>query len=152
MTVCSRYSKDEEEAKEIMNDAFVKVFTKLEKYNNTLSFKAWINKILVNTAIDYFRKNQTVPQTVDLIHAQFVETSEGIVDELSAKELLKLVQKLSPAYRMVFSLYVIEGFKHAEIAQQLEISPGTSKSNLAKARMKLRTLIHSLGDKKSKYG
>lgn len=152
MTICSRYAQNREEAKEIMNDGFLKVFTKIDKYKDTLSFKAWINKIMVNTAIDHYRKNQRVPPTVDLVHAQFVEQGHGVLEELSLKDLLKLIQRLSPSYRMVFNLFIIEGFKHEEIAQRLGISVGTSKSNLAKARIKLKALLHSLDDKKSKYG
>ena len=152
MTICFRYAQHSEEAREILNDGFVKALTKLDQYTPTLSFKAWLNKILVNTAIDHYRKKQSSPQTVDLIYAQHIETSAGILDELSTQDILKMVQQLSPAYRMVFSLYVVEGFKHKEIAQKLGISVGTSKSNLAKARIKLKAMMQLLDEKKSKYG
>ncbi len=152
MTVCSRYAQNREEAREIMNDSFVKVFTKLDQYNFSLSFKAWLNKILVNTSIDHYRKYQSKPRTVDLVHAQYLESKNSIIENLSAKEILGLVQKLSPAYRMAFNLYVVEGFRHAEIAEKLGISEGTSKSNLAKARLKLKMMIQSLEDKQTKYG
>ncbi len=152
MTVCSRYAHDREEAREILNDGFLKVFTNLNQYDSSRSFKAWFNRILVNTCIDYFRKNKSNPQVVDLIHAQHVEVSPTAIQQLSAAEISALVQKLSPSYRMVFNLYVVDGFKHKEIAEKLGISIGTSKSNLAKARVKLKAMIHSLEDKKSKYG
>lgn len=152
MTICSRYARDREEAKEIMNDGFVKIFTKLDQYSLAQSFKAWVSRIFVNTAIDHYRKYQSKPKTVDLIHAQHVEADNLILSHLSAGELLQLVQKLSPAYRVVFNLYVVEGFKHHEIAERLGISSGTSKSNLAKARLKLKTMIQLMENKKAKYG
>ncbi len=152
MTICSRYAQNREEAKEIMNDGFVKIFTKLDQYNFSLSFKAWLNKIMVNTAIDHYRKYQSKPKTVDLIHAQHIETDHSILNNLSAKEIMALVQKLSPSYRMAFNLHVVEGYKHHEIAEKLGISSGTSKSNLAKARLKLKVMIQALNQKKTKYG
>lgn len=152
MTICSRYARDREEAREILNDGFLKAFTHLEQYDASRSFKAWLNRILVNTCIDYFRKNRTNPQLVDLIHAQHVEVEPIVIQQLSAAEISNLVQKLSPGYRMVFNLHAVEGFKHTEIAEKLGITVGTSKSNLAKARVKLKAMIYSLDDKKSKYG
>jgi len=152
MTICSRYARNREEAKEIMNDGFVKIFTKLDKYTPSLSFKAWVNKIFVNTAIDHYRKNKKEPITVDLIHAQYKETNATILEELSARDLLSLVQKLPPSYRIAFNLFVVEGFSHEEIATKLNINKGTSKSNLAKARMKLKAMLQSTGVIKNKYG
>ena len=141
MTVCLRYAAHREEAKEILNDGFVKVFSKLNLYDPNLSFKGWLNKILVNTAIDYFRKNQSSPQIVDLVHAQELETAEEVLQNLSVEAIFQMVNRLSPAYRMVFNLYVVEGFKHSEIGEKLGISEGTSKSNLAKAKLRLQTMI-----------
>ncbi len=152
MTICSRYAQNREEASEILNDGFVKIFTKLDKYSDHLSFKAWLSTIMVNTAIDAYRKRLSKPMTVDLVHAQHLQTSATAIGDLSAKELLKMVQSLPPSYRMAFSLHAIEGFTHVEIGQKLGISVGTSKSNLAKARVKLQALIHSVTEKKSKYG
>ncbi len=152
MTICFRYAQNSEEAREILNDGFVKAFTKLDKYSPNLSFKAWFNKILVNTAIDHYRKKQSRPQTVDLVYAQHIETPAGILEELSTQDILKMIQQLSPAYRMVFSLHAVEGFSHKEIANKLGISLGTSKSNLAKARIKLKAMMQLLEEKKSKYG
>jgi RNA polymerase sigma-70 factor (ECF subfamily) len=146
MTVCLRYAAHREEAKEILNDAFVKVFTKLNLYDPNLSFKAWLNKILVNTAIDYFRKNQSTPQIVDLVHAQHYEVADEALQNLSVQEVFQMVNRLSPAYRMVFNLYVVEGFKHHEIAEKLGISTGSSKSNLAKAKMRLKAMIQQASE------
>lgn len=153
MKICARYAQDEEEAKEMLNDAFLKVFRKIDKnYNSDLSFKAWLNKIIVNTAIDYFRKYRHQPDTVDvkLLHASYeVDT----IEQLTANEILALVQTLPPAYRLVFNLYAVEGYKHHEIAKMLQISEGTSKSNFAKARMQLKIKVNQLNkEKKSNYG
>lgn len=152
MTICYRYAQNTEEAREILNDGFVKAFTKLDKYTQGSSFKGWLSRILVNTAIDSYRKKQSRPQTVDLIYAQHVETSASALDELTAKDVLNLVQQLAPSYRIAFNLHVVEGYTHPEIAKKLGISEGTSKSNLAKARVKLKAMLQLLDEKKSKYG
>ena len=152
MTVCSRYARDREEAKEIFNDSFYKIFSKLDQYNPDHSFKAWLNKIMVNTAIDHFRKNKTKPQLVDIVHAQQYESKDQVIENISAGEILNLVQKLAPSYRMVFMLHAVEGYKHPEIAERLGITVGTSKSNLAKARTKLKALLYKLDKKTNRYG
>ena len=151
MTICMRYAMNREEAKEILNDSFIKVFSKLDKYDNQLSFKAWMNRIIVNTSIDSYRKRKTQPQTIDIVYAQHHKCESDVVAKLSAKEIMALVQKLPNSYRMVFILHVVEGYKHPEIAEKLNIAVGTSKSNLAKARVKLMAMI-SNRDKVMKYG
>jgi len=145
MTICLRYAAHREEAKEILNDAFVKVFSKLNLYSGELSFKSWLGKILVNTAIDHYRKHQSKPQIVDLEYAENHEVADEALQNLSVQEVFKMVNQLSPAYRMVFNLYVVEGYKHHEIAEKLGISTGASKSNLAKAKMRLRQMIVNSG-------
>jgi RNA polymerase sigma-70 factor (ECF subfamily) len=146
MTICIRYASTREEAKEILNDAFVKVFLKIDRYSPNLSFKGWLNKIIVNTAIDHFRKFQNEPKTVDIVHASHYEVESEAVQNLSVEEIFEMVKKLPPAYRMVFNLYAVEGYKHPEIAEKLGITVGTSKSNLAKARMKLKSMIKKSDD------
>ena len=107
------------------------------------SLKSWIRRIMINTAIDHYRRNRKFQKDLDLEQAQHhVEPiNNHILGKLTADEIMLLVQKLTPAYRTVFNLYVIEGFNHAEIAKKLSISEGTSKSNLAKARAKLQVMI-----------
>ncbi|MEY4905023.1 MAG: hypothetical protein RLZZ292_2838 [Bacteroidota bacterium] len=139
--ICARYARSNEEAREMCNDVFLKVFARLSLYSAALSFKGWLRRIAVNTAIDYFRRQQHVPNNLDISYAQSVETPSSVLAELSANELLELVRQLPPSYKMVFNLYVVEGFSHPEIAQELNINEGTSRSNLAKARLKLQTLI-----------
>ena len=145
MTICLRYTNTREEASEVLNDGFMKAFSYLADHKMEQSFKGWLRKILVNTAIDHYRKYQQQNRTVDLAYAE-EETSEAatVLEAISAEEILQLVQKLPPAYRLVFNLYAIEGFTHPEIAEKLQISEGASKSNLFKARAKLQRMIRHL--------
>ena len=141
MSICLRYSKNREEAQEILNDGFMKVFNNLDKYNPTLSFKGWLRRILVNAAIDYYRKHHKHHHTLEIVHNKHIDASPDALHNLSVQEIMDMVQLLPPAYRLVFNLYAVEGYKHQEIAQELGISIGASKSNLAKARMKLRAML-----------
>lgn len=144
MSVCLRFSGGREEAGEILNDGYLKVFTQLDKYNPELSFGGWLRRIMVNTAIDHYRKNQRHAGNYDLEVAAGVTGYEDFMAELDAEDLLRLVQNLPNAYRMAFTLYAIEGYSHPEIAKKLGISEGTSKSNLARARAKLQQQIKEL--------
>lgn len=143
LSICARYSRNYEEAKEVVNDGFMKVFSKIDQYNPEMSFKGWLRKIMINSAIDQYRKELKFQQhaSVDSVH-EF--TSPRILSDLSHEELIGLIQKLSPAYRTVFSLYVIDGYTHPEISKMLKISEGTSKSNLLKARENLRAMLETL--------
>ncbi len=136
------YSKSKEEAEEIADDAFLKVFKNLNTYDMDLSFKGWFRRILINSAIDYYRRNKKHNKSVDLDHAPEIESFDNnIIDILSVNEIMQVVQGLPPAYKIVFNLYVLEGYKHREIAKQLNISEGTSKSNLSKAIAKLKSKL-----------
>jgi RNA polymerase sigma factor (sigma-70 family) len=141
MTLCCRYAPNMEEAKEILNDAFVKIFSKIDHYDESLSFSGWIHRIIVNTAIDFYRKHRFDEPVLDLVHAQYVDIQEDMLAAMSTKEIMNLVQQLTPSYRIVFNLHVVEGYAHEEIATMLQISVGTSKSNLARAKLKLQQLI-----------
>jgi RNA polymerase sigma factor (sigma-70 family) len=141
LSVCSRYAATQEEAKEILNDAFFKIFTKLDYYNPSYAFKGWLHRIVVNTAIDRYRSRHKHPITEELSQAQSVEIETEVVEMLTREEIYKMVQTLSPAYRTVFNLFVVEGYSHPEIAKLLGISEGASKSNLAKARFKLKKML-----------
>lgn len=148
--VCSRYAKDSDEAQDVLHEAFLKVFVNLKNFNGTGSFEGWIRRIMVNTSIDYLRKSKSNYMIVSTVFAE--DKTEDVVDEMEDEELamhidkeeiLKAVKALTPAYRSVFNLYVIENYSHKEIAEMLEISEGTSKSNLSKAKFNLRkNLIH----------
>jgi RNA polymerase sigma-70 factor (ECF subfamily) len=141
MGICLRYSRTRQEAIEILNDGFLKIFTKLDKYSPGLSFKGWLRKVMINSAIDYFRRNEKHYHALDISHAHYESTNENILDQLSEQEIIAAIQRLPPSYRMVFNLFVIEGYKHEEIANMLNISVGTSKSNLAVSRNKLQKML-----------
>lgn len=140
-SICLRYSGDNESAEEILNDSFLKVFNNLGRYDNAHHFKTWLRSIIINTAIDYYRKSlREIPYSgYEIVDA--VDLHEDAITKMSADEILSLVRKLSPAYRMVFTLYVIDGYSHKEIAEMLGIREGTSKSNLQDARKKLQSMI-----------
>ena len=148
MSICIRYSAHYKEAEEIVNDGFLKIYNNIEAFGPSYksyeaSFVGWIKKIFIYTAIDHYRKNNksvTIPILNDG-HLEIIENSASAVDNMSYKEIIALVQKLTPAYRTVFNLYVLDGYKHEEISKQLNISVGTSKSNLAKARINIQKML-----------
>jgi len=140
--VCMRYSKNREEAEEIMQEGFVQVFKSLHNFKYTGSFEGWIRKIMVYCAIQHYRASPKLYPVTDLENIKGEQVCrEDIIGRLQKKDLLKMVQALPPAYRMVFNLYVFEGLKHREIAVQLGISEGTSKSNFFDAKQILRKAI-----------
>lgn len=142
MGICLRYSHNRDEAVEILNDGFMKVFTRTNLYRPEVPFKMWLRRILINTALDYYRHNLKHRYHDDISQADNVpDVDASALDQISHEELMKIVQQLTPAYRMVFNLYVIDGYTHDEIAEQLSISAGTSKSNLARAREQLKQLL-----------
>jgi RNA polymerase sigma factor (sigma-70 family) len=141
MGICLRYSDSREEAAEILNDGFMKIFNNLKKFDMALPFMPWIRRIFVNTAINHYHKKQRTIKTED-IESNFKESdTEQILSGISYQEVIVLLQKLPPSYRTVFNLYVIEGYSHKEIASMLNISIGTSKSNLFKAKDQLKKIL-----------
>jgi RNA polymerase sigma-70 factor (ECF subfamily) len=140
MSICLRYSRSREESREILNDGFMKIFTRLGTRDVNASFKSWLRRIMINASIDHYRKHAKHYQLKDVDDSMTrVSVVEAVaLHELSYEELISMVQELSPAYRAVFNLYVIDGYTHEEIATQLSISVGTSKSNLFKAREHLK--------------
>lgn len=144
MTVCLRYASDREEARDILHEGFIKVFSNLVKFKRGTNLGGWVRRIMVNTAIDCYRKTAKIPESVEINTAIHESDSTDLISSMSADEILKLVQTLSPAYRTVFNLYVIDGYSHREIGEMLGVSEGTSKSNLAKARFKLQKMVLNL--------
>lgn len=152
MGVCLRYANDSNQAKDILQDGFIKVFRNLERYNFSGSFEGWVRRIMVNTAIDYFRKSRSshvllLPdeQAIESVEAE-VEESEVDIDpndepEFTMKDVIEAMQELSPAYRAVFNLFVMENRSHQDIAEELNISVGTSKSNFSKAKANIRKIL-----------
>jgi RNA polymerase sigma-70 factor (ECF subfamily) len=149
MIVSMRYTKNADEAADILQDGFLKVFAKLEAYNYEGSFEGWIRRIIANTAIDQLRKrkNDFILLQEDQSLEDFAELIEEDTeeDELEFKpdQVLAAMHELSPAYRTIFNLYVFENLTHKEIADKLDISVGTSKSNLAKAKRNLAKILRN---------
>jgi RNA polymerase sigma-70 factor (ECF subfamily) len=140
-SICLRYSASKEESDEILNSGFLKVFQNLDKYNTLQPFRAWLRSIMINTAIDYYRKEQKYAHSQPLTESMDFQIHENVIDDISADEIMDLVQKLPTSYRTVFVLYVVDGYNHREIGELLGITDGTSKSNLAVARTKLKAML-----------
>jgi RNA polymerase sigma-70 factor (ECF subfamily) len=141
MGICLRYAGSKDEALDLLHEGFIKVFQHIGRYKPGAPLEAWIRTIMVNTCIDYFRKNMR-RRTDDLEQAREVcAGGPDALSDLTEKEILAAVQELSPAYRAVFNLYAVEGYSHKEIAEALEITESTSRSNLVKARIKLRAFF-----------
>ncbi|QEC80070.1 RNA polymerase sigma factor [Mucilaginibacter ginsenosidivorax] len=145
MSICLRYAGNRYEAAEIMNQGFLKVFTNLQKYDTSRPFIAWVGRIMMNTSVDYYRSNLKLSLTDDLDTAEDIGHNELPDQKLNYDDLIGMVQQLPNAYRTVFNLFAIEGFSHEEIASKLNISTGTSKSNLFKAREKLKNMVINSG-------
>ena len=151
MKICYRYTNAMEECEEIVNEGFVKLFKNIHQFDETrqedtlLSLKGWFKRILINTCIDHYRKTNASVNGHVLTHESetIADQGETGIDMLSYKEIIESIRMLSPAYRAVFNLFVIEGLSHEEISQTLGISVGASKSNLSKARDNLRKLLQN---------
>ncbi len=141
MGICLRYAGNRYEAAEIMNQGFFKVYSNLQRYDESKPFMAWLGRIMMNTAIDYHRRNAKWTEYDDVDEALDISYSDYADSKLNYDELLAMIQRLPNAYRTVFNLYAIEGYNHEEIGDLLGISAGTSKSNLFKAREKLKQMI-----------
>ena len=135
------YAQSAFEAEEITNDGFMKVFRKIKDYDPKYPIEAWIRRIMINTAIDFYRANKKHYYALDVTEMNEEDTQVGVIDKMAEEDIVREVQDLPPAYRVAFTLSVIEGYKHHEIAEKLGITEGTSKSNLAKAKAKLKSAI-----------
>jgi len=141
MGICMRYAGNRDDAAEVMNQGFFKVFTRLNTYKIEIPFKAWLGRIMINASIDFYRANLKTAYADDLDKAANISDGELTDKNLNYNDLLSMVQQLPQAYRTVFNLFAIEGYSHEEIAKMLNINVGTSKSNLHKARQKLKQMI-----------
>jgi len=144
MSICARYSRSWDEAREIVNDGFMKIFQKIDQHQQESSFKGWVRKVMINTSIDHYRKEFKNYKNESVREMNGGVLDNPVLNDLSYNELYELIQQLSPGYRAVFNLYAIDGFTHEEIALILNISPGTSKSNLLKARAHLQKMIEKI--------
>jgi len=136
-SITLRYAQNNEDASELVNDAFYSAFNHLDQYDHARDFKSWFRKIVVNKCIDKYKKRLPLI-TSDLEAAEEVVDIDHILNRLQAEELLQLLQELPHNLRITFNLYEIEGYSHKEIAQELEVSASTSRANLTRAKMKLR--------------
>ena len=145
MSICIRYTGSYDDAVEVLNDAFMKVFSNIDRFDTSRPFKAWLRRILVNTCIDHIKKNAKHNYLADISEAQLSQTNLLAPDhDLSYDEVMEKVNQLSPAYKAVFNLYVIDGYKHQEIAEMLGITESTSKANLTRAKASLRLMLEKV--------
>lgn len=151
LSICMRYSDNRDEAEDILQNGFIKVFKSIDNYKGDGSFEGWVKRIVVNTAIDNYRRKKIKPvvtdsELTDRMGNQLEDEleDESIYEKIPISVVMEAVQKLSPAYKTVFNLYVLEGYNHNEISETLGISVGTSKSNLSKARFNLKKILTPL--------
>lgn len=145
MSVCQRYAGSEDEAMDLLHESFIKIFKKIGRYESGTALLAWMRRITVNTAIDQYRRNAR-RRTENLEQAYSLSSdAPDVFAQFGAREILSAVQQLPPTYRTIFNLYVVEGYSHREIGEQLQITESTSRSNLVKARGKLQKVLTALG-------
>ena len=141
-SICLRYTSSTEEAEEVLNEGFLKVFVNLKSYDIAFPFKAWLRTIMINTAISYYRKNKKhSDDRIALEDAPNLHFDEDILDQITADEVLELIQQLKPLYKNVFLLHAVEGYNHREIAEMLELNEATVRSQYIRARFKIQDLI-----------
>ncbi|HVK96318.1 MAG TPA: sigma-70 family RNA polymerase sigma factor [Flavisolibacter sp.] len=148
--VCLRYAASSDEAEDILQEGFIKVFNKIGSYRGEGSFEGWIRRIFVNTAIEHYRKKSYLQPLTEHEEDYIEGKSLSVLDALAAKDIIQLVQQLSPGYRTVFNMYVVEGYTHKQISDELGISEGTSKSQLSRAKAILQELVKDITDKRKK--
>jgi len=139
--ICVRYAKDSDDAKDLIQDGFIRLFKNIDKFENRGSFEGWAKRIFINTCIEYYRKQQKEQLKVAIENTPEFSIDSNALSLLKAADLMLIIQKLPMGYRTVFNLFAIEGYSHEEIAAQLGISINTSKSQLFKARQHLQEII-----------
>ncbi|MCE1155434.1 MAG: sigma-70 family RNA polymerase sigma factor [Bacteroidales bacterium] len=144
--VCSRYAPDPDTAKDLLQDGFVKVFTKIDSYAGTGSFEGWMRRVFVTTCLEFLRQKHALKfaASIDDQEIQVAGHEASVVEQLSANELMKLINSLSDGYRTVFNMYAIEGYSHAEIAQELGVNEVTSRTQFMRARKILQGMIERI--------
>jgi RNA polymerase sigma factor (sigma-70 family) len=146
--VCLRYAGNSTEAEDILQEGFIKVFSKIGSFRSEGSFEGWIRRIFVNTAIEHFRKKIYLQPITEYEESTVEGKYLSVLDSMAEKDIISLVQQLSPGYRTVFNMYVVEGYTHKQIAEALGISEGTSKSQLSRAKQILQDLVRTFIDKR----
>jgi RNA polymerase sigma-70 factor (ECF subfamily) len=148
--VCLRYAGNADDAQDILQDGFVKIYKNLARFRGEGSFEGWIRRIFVNTAIEHLRRKTFLTPIAEKEENTILYKEKTALDRLGEKDILNLISQLSPGYRTVFNLYVVEGYTHKEIGDILGISEGTSKSQLARARMILQDMVIKFLDEKDR--
>jgi len=144
MGICSRYCETTGEAEDILQDGFVKIFQKIDTFKGNGSLEGWMKRIMVNTALDAYRKAKNFRHSIDIDTIEYTaETHQHVLESMGAKDLLLLIKTMPRGFRTVFNLYAIEGFAHKEIAEMLEITESTSKSQYSRARAYLQKLLQT---------
>jgi RNA polymerase sigma factor (sigma-70 family) len=142
MGVCLRYMSNEDEAQDVLQDGFIKIFSKLHDFESKGSLEGWVRRIMVNTALDQYRKNKKHQNDVDVdVVGYKLEKNDFIIESITAQDLLKIIQAIPEGYRVVFNLFAIEGYSHKEIAERLGVTESTSKSQYSRAKSLLRKLM-----------
>lgn len=140
--VCLRYAKNESEAQDCLQEGFMKVFSNIKSFRNEGSVEGWVRRIMVNVSLEKYRKQKMMHPVEDISKYDQGNYSDDIISNISANDLLELIKELPPRYKMVFNLYVMEGMSHQEIAKEMNINEGTSKSNLSRARVILQQKVN----------
>lgn len=139
--ICIRYTKDMDDAKDILQEGFIKIYQKIGQFRFTGSFEGWLKRIVINTALEKYRSQRFYDPIDDNPNLNLEAEGGDVTDDLSARDLIMIIQELPAQYKLVFNLYAIEGYAHKEIADMLGISEGTSKSNLSRARAILQSKV-----------
>ena len=147
--VCLRYSGNVDDANDLLQEGFIKVFKNLLKFRGDGSFEGWIRRIFVNTSIEHFRKKVKLYNVTEVQENTIEDTDLNILDTLAEKDIIILVNELAPGYKTIFNMHVIEGYSHKEIADLLGITEGTSKSQLARAKGVLKKSLEKMINKAS---
>ncbi len=148
--VCLRYASSPDDAQDLLQEGFIKIFRNLDKFRKEGSFEGWIRRVFVNTSIEHYRKKVNLNSIGEKEEKLIEDSSWNILDQMAEKDIIELVQELSPGYRSVFNMYVIEGFSHKEIGDIMGISEGTSKSQLARAKSILQKRVADFLNEKRK--
>lgn len=151
--VCLRYANNSNDAQDLLQEGFIKVYRNLHRFRAEGSFEGWIRRVFINSSIEHFRKKSAQLSTVSDKEENTIEDTDiSALDSLAEKDIIRLIQELSPGYRTVFNLYVVEGYSHREIGELLGISEGTSKSQLARAKAILQKKVTQyLSDTQKSY-
>lgn len=144
MAVCMRYMSDRERAQDMLQDSFVKLFDKIDKYDSTGNFDAWVRRLTANTCLDQLRKDKKQLMDVHIDDVQIDGKYSTILDKMGADDIMEVVMELPDGYRTVFNLYAVEGYSHKEIAEMMNISENTSKSQYSRAKKLLRDRLEEL--------